>query len=183
MIASKSEREAMKVTRSAPVMVHAAGDDAGAAANEEYYFLSNLDQNVTVLMKTIHVFSMSGEKRNHVREVAPLLRESLSRVLRHYYPLEGSLAVRADGTLAVRNDRRGVPFVEAVSDDYELRQVVAAVAATEPGAEVLAGLVYVGDDQEQRVATVRVGEPVLIDPARSFAAVLKDREAHQCVWK
>ncbi|WVZ53534.1 hypothetical protein U9M48_004461 [Paspalum notatum var. saurae] len=138
----------MKVTRLAPVMVNAAGD-AGAAANEEYYFLSNLDQNVTVLMKTIHVFSMSGEKRNHVREIAPLLRESLSRVLRHYYPLQGSLAVRADGTLAVRNDRRGVPFVEAVSDDYELRQVVAAVAATEPGAEVLAGLVYVGDDQEQ----------------------------------
>ncbi|KAJ1276440.1 hypothetical protein BS78_05G214600 [Paspalum vaginatum] len=135
----------MKVTRSEPVIVHAAGD-AGAAIDEEYYFLSNLDQNVTVLMKTIHVFSTSGEKRHD--EIAPLLRESLSRVLGHYYPLEGRLAVRADGTLAVRNDRRGVPFVEAVSDDYELRQVVADAAATEPESEVLSDLVYVDDQRD-----------------------------------
>jgi len=132
----------MKVTRSDPVLVHATGD-AAAAATQEYYFLSNLDQNVAGLMKTVHVFSVPCETR--IDNVATLLRDSLSRVLSHYYPLEGRLAVREDGRLAVRNDRRGVPFVEAVSD-YEL-QVVGDFAA--PGAEVLGDLVYVDDMQNE----------------------------------
>lgn len=126
----------MKVTRSEPVLVHATGD-AAVATTQEYYFLSNLDQNVAVLMKTIHVFSVSCETRTD--DVVTLLRDSLSRVLSHYYPLEGRLAVREDGKLAVRNNGRGVPFVDAVSD-YELRVVGDSAA---PGAEILGDLVYV----------------------------------------
>ncbi|KAG0540830.1 hypothetical protein BDA96_03G443400 [Sorghum bicolor] len=146
-----TKQRSMKVRRSDPVLVHATGDDA---ATQEYYFLSNLDQNVAGLMKTVHVFSVPRETRI-VDDVAALLRDSLSRVLSHYYPLEGRLAVREDGRLAVRrNDdrRRGVPFVEAVSD-YELHQVVGDLAAAAPGAEFLGGdLVYVDNDMQNENA-------------------------------
>ncbi|NP_001141965.1 Omega-hydroxypalmitate O-feruloyl transferase [Zea mays] len=124
----------MKVRRSEPVLVHA----TGAATTQEYYFLSNLDRNVAVLMKTVHIFSVSCD------DVATLLRDSLSRVLSQYYPFEGRLAVREDGRLAVRNDRRGVPFVDAVSD-YELQVVCDATA---PGSELLGDLVYVSMQHE-----------------------------------
>ncbi|CAN6299885.1 unnamed protein product [Urochloa humidicola] len=139
----------MKVTRSKPVLVHAAGDPASTAAAEEYYFLSNLDQNVAVLMKTVHVFPSSSSGETPRRgSAATLIRESLSAVLRTYYPFEGALAVRLDGRLAIRNARRGVPFVEA-SADGELREVTDDVSA--PGAAgVLADLVYVGTESEKK---------------------------------
>ncbi|CAN6283671.1 unnamed protein product [Urochloa humidicola] len=139
----------MKVTRSEPVLVHAAGNTASMAAAEEYYFLSNLDQNVAVLMKTVHVFPSSSSGQTPRRgSAATLIRESLSAVLRTYYPFEGALAVRPDGRLAVRNARRGVPFVEA-SADVELRDVTDDVSA--PGAAgVLADLVYVGTESEKK---------------------------------
>jgi omega-hydroxypalmitate O-feruloyl transferase len=129
----------MKVTRSEPVLVHASGDAAATVA-EEYYFLSNLDQNVAVPMKTVHVFTSSADN------AAALMRESLSRVLPSYYPFQGALAVRPDGRLAVRNGRRGVPFVEA-SADGELRQVTDGSVSAPGAAEALADLVYtVGTD-------------------------------------
>ena len=36
----------------------------------------------------------------------------------------------------------------------------------------------VGDDEQQRVAAVRIGEAVLVDLARALARVLEDREPH-----
>ena len=36
----------------------------------------------------------------------------------------------------------------------------------------------VGDDQHQRVAAVRIGEPVLVDLARPLAGFLENRETH-----
>ena len=123
------------------MLVHAAGD--AAVNTEDYYFLSNLDQNVDVLMKTVHVFNSSSEAHSH--NAATLIRESLSTVLSYYYPFEGALAVRPDGRLAVRNVRRGVPFVEAAAD-YELREVTDVSAPC--AAEVLADLVYVDMDSE-----------------------------------
>ncbi|KAL6622964.1 hypothetical protein ACP70R_032843 [Stipagrostis hirtigluma subsp. patula] len=136
----------MKVTRSEPVLVHSAGD-AVAAAAEEFYFLSNLDQNVAGLMKTVHVFRPSADDESHGDDdAATLMRDSLSRVLAHYYPFEGWLAVRDDGRLAVRNDRRGVPFVEAVADG-ELPEATDDVAA--PGAEVLSDLVYADVEKKE----------------------------------
>jgi hypothetical protein len=37
----------------------------------------------------------------------------------------------------------------------------------------------VGDDEQQRVAAVRVRDPVLIDLARTLPGLLEDREAHR----
>ncbi|CAM0881438.1 unnamed protein product [Alopecurus aequalis] len=117
----------MRVRRSEPVLVHA----AAAAADGEYYYLSNLDQNVAVLMKTVHVFSPSSEKPAG-DDAATVIMDALGRVLVHYYPFEGSLVVNADdGRLSVRNDRRGVPFVVA-DVDCELKEIGDVVSAPDP---------------------------------------------------
>ncbi|CAN6288564.1 unnamed protein product [Urochloa humidicola] len=163
----------MKVTRSEPVLVHAAGDTPAAAA-EEYYFLSNLDQNVAVLMKTVHVFtsSSSGEtpppRRRASGSAATVIRESLSTVLTSYYPFEGALAVRPDGRLAVRNARRGVPFVEAAAD-CDLRDVADDVSALGLGATTAADLVYVADAAAASERNNPLDAPLLTVQVTSFA--------------
>ncbi|OEL26961.1 Omega-hydroxypalmitate O-feruloyl transferase [Dichanthelium oligosanthes] len=160
----------MKVTRSEPVLVHAAGDAAATVPAEEYYFLSNLDQNVAVLMKTVHVFnnpSPSTEARRDSAAAATLMRESLSTVLPSYYPFEGALAVRPDGRLAVRNARRGVPFVEAAAD-YELQEVVTGDVSAPGAAEVLADLVYVDDGVGGSENALETAAPLLTVQVTTF---------------
>ncbi|KAL6854315.1 hypothetical protein ACP4OV_019218 [Aristida adscensionis] len=139
----------MKVARSEPVRVHAAAGVAAAA--DEFYFLSNLDQNVAGLMKTVHVFT-SPERCTD--DAAALIRDALGRVLPHYHPFEGRLVVRDDGRLAVRtgrDDRRGVPFVEAAADCY-LRDVVDASAPDDGEVDRLAELVYADAESEEAAA-------------------------------
>jgi omega-hydroxypalmitate O-feruloyl transferase len=143
----------MRVRRSEPVLVHAAAP--AAADEEEYYYLSNLDQNVAVLMKTVHVFSPSVE-RPAGDDAAAVIMAALGRVLVHYYPFEGSLVVSADdGRLSVRNDRRGVPFVVADAD-CELEEIGDVVKA--PDAAVQAQLVFVvrGSNSEEKAPLLTV---------------------------
>jgi omega-hydroxypalmitate O-feruloyl transferase len=175
----------MKVTRSEPVLVHAAGD-AAVTVREDYYFLSNLDQNVDVLMKTVHVFNSSSETRSD--NAATLIRESLSTVLSYYYPFQGALVVRPDGRLAVRNDRRGVPFVEALADE-ELREVTDVSAPC--AAEVLADLVYIDMDSENaleaslltvQVTTFKCGGFVLGLAMNHCLADGQSAAAFLCSW-
>lgn len=52
------------------------------------YFLSNLDQNIVVIVRTIYYFK-SEEKGNEL--AWEVLKEALSKVLVHYYPLAGRL--------------------------------------------------------------------------------------------
>ncbi|KAE8777547.1 Taxadien-5-alpha-ol O-acetyltransferase [Hordeum vulgare] len=142
----------MRVTRAEPVLVHAAGDVPAAG---EYYFLSNLDQNVAVLMKTVHVFSPSraGE------DAATVIMGALGRVLVHYYPFQGSLVVSADdGRLSVRNDRRGVPFVVADAD-CELKEVGDVLVSAPDAAAVQGQLVFVGRSNPEESSGL--GAPLL----------------------
>ena len=127
----------MRVTRAEPVLVHAAGD---VPAADEYYFLSNLDQNVAVLIKTVHVFSPARARV----AAAAVITDALGRVLVHYYPFQGSLVVSTDdGRLSVRNDRHGVPFVVADAD-CELKEVGDVVLSAPNAAAVQGQLVFVG---------------------------------------
>ena len=91
----------MRVRRSEPVLVHAA---APAAADGEYYYLSNLDQNVAVLMKTVHVFSPSSEKPAG-DDAATVIMDALGRVLVHYYPFEGMHELEGRTTLGESRQR------------------------------------------------------------------------------
>ncbi|XP_010528158.1 PREDICTED: omega-hydroxypalmitate O-feruloyl transferase-like isoform X2 [Tarenaya hassleriana] len=74
------------------------------------YFLSNLDQNIAVIIRTIYCFK-SGEKGNE--DAVDVIKNALSKVLVHYYPLSGRITISPEGKLTVDCSEEGVVFVEA----------------------------------------------------------------------
>ncbi|KAL7607454.1 hypothetical protein Lser_V15G17449 [Lactuca serriola] len=74
------------------------------------YFLSNLDQNIAVIVRTIYCFK-SEEKGNEM--AAEVIKDALSKVLVHYYPAAGRLTISSEGKLIVNCTNEGAVFVEA----------------------------------------------------------------------
>ncbi|KAM3319549.1 omega-hydroxypalmitate O-feruloyl transferase [Capsicum chacoense] len=74
------------------------------------YYLSNLDQNIAVPVRTIYCFK-SEEKGNE--NAAEVMKEALSKVLVHYYPLAGRLTISQEMKLIVNCSGEGAVFVEA----------------------------------------------------------------------
>lgn len=69
------------------------------------YFLSNLDQNIAVIVRTIYCFK-SEERGNE--EAVQVIKKALSQVLVHYYPLAGRLTISPEGNwLKTINDHVG----------------------------------------------------------------------------
>ncbi|KAL5223178.1 hypothetical protein ABZP36_027891 [Zizania latifolia] len=96
------------------------------------YFLSNLDQNIAVIVQTVYCFTADGA------DACAALRGSLSRVLVHYYPLAGRLAVSGEGKLIVDCTGEGAVFVDAEADC-----AMADIGdITRPDPSVLGELVY-----------------------------------------
>jgi len=56
------------------------------------YYLSNLDQNITVIVQTVYCFRATDGGGDGI-SACDVLRESLAKVLVHYYPLAGRLAI------------------------------------------------------------------------------------------
>lgn len=77
------------------------------------YFLSNLDQNIAVIVRTIYCFK--SEERGNENAV-DVIKEALSKVLVHYYPLAGRLTISPEGKLIVDCTGEGAVFVEAEAD-------------------------------------------------------------------
>ncbi|KAL3512546.1 hypothetical protein ACH5RR_025263 [Cinchona calisaya] len=77
------------------------------------YFLSNLDQNIAVIVRTIYCFK-SEEKG--IEEAVQVIKNALSKVLVHYYPLAGRLTISPAGKLIVDCTGEGAVFVEAEAD-------------------------------------------------------------------
>ncbi|KZV29223.1 omega-hydroxypalmitate O-feruloyl transferase [Dorcoceras hygrometricum] len=99
------------------------------------YFLSNLDQNIAVLVRTIYCFK-SEEKGNE--SAAEVIKEALSKILVHYYPYAGRLTISPEMKLAVDCTSEGALFVEAEADcDLEELGDI-----TKPDPETLKKLVY-----------------------------------------
>lgn len=77
------------------------------------YYLSNLDQNIAVVIKTIYSFK-SAEKGNET--AVETMKDALARVLVHYYPLAGRLTISPEMKLIVDCTAEGAVFVEAEAD-------------------------------------------------------------------
>ncbi|KAG6556852.1 hypothetical protein Mapa_001799 [Marchantia paleacea] len=77
------------------------------------YYLSNLDQNVAMLVKTVYLFEAKPQKEEDVTEV---LKTSLAKVLDTFWPLAGRLSLRPEMKLIVNYNNDGVCFVEAIAD-------------------------------------------------------------------
>ncbi|CAL0306740.1 unnamed protein product [Lupinus luteus] len=78
------------------------------------FFLSNLDQNVAVPVRTIYCYKPSSRGNNN--DAVEVIKTSLSKVLVHYYPLAGRLGISSEGKLVVNCTGEGVIFVEAEAD-------------------------------------------------------------------
>ena len=77
------------------------------------YFLTNLDQNIAVIVQTIYCFR-SEEKGNE--KTGEVIKEALAKVLVDYYPLAGRLTISNEGKLIVDCTGEGAVFVEADAD-------------------------------------------------------------------
>ncbi|KAK4351118.1 hypothetical protein RND71_030431 [Anisodus tanguticus] len=74
------------------------------------YYLSNLDQNIAVPVRTIYCFK--SEEKGNVN-VVEVIKEALSKILVHYYPLAGRLTISQEMKLIVDCSGEGAVFVEA----------------------------------------------------------------------
>ncbi|XP_066335358.1 omega-hydroxypalmitate O-feruloyl transferase-like [Miscanthus floridulus] len=73
------------------------------------YYLSNLDQNIAVIVQTVYCYKPGDGKG----DVAGALRDALARVLVHYHPLAGRLGISPEMKLTVELTGEGAVFVEA----------------------------------------------------------------------
>ncbi|KAG8643911.1 hypothetical protein MANES_11G083300v8 [Manihot esculenta] len=74
------------------------------------YFLSNLDQNIAVIVRTIYCFKSDEEGNETAAEV---IKNALKKVLVHYFPLAGRLTISSEGKLIIDCNGEGAVFVEA----------------------------------------------------------------------
>jgi hypothetical protein len=100
--AAKPQRVSVK--RGAPTLV----PPAEPTPTGEQYYLSNLDQNIAVIVKTVYCYNNAGGG-----DPAAALRDALARVLVHYHPLAGRLGISPEMKLTVELTAEGAVFVEA----------------------------------------------------------------------
>jgi omega-hydroxypalmitate O-feruloyl transferase len=74
------------------------------------YYLSNLDQNIAYPVRTIYCYKHYSKGNEDVTKV---IKDSLSKILVHYYPMAGRLTISSEGKLIIDCTEEGVVFVEA----------------------------------------------------------------------
>ncbi|CAL1398556.1 unnamed protein product [Linum trigynum] len=98
------------------------------------YFLSNVDEDEN-LVRTIYCYQ---HRNTNANDPSGVIKNALSKVLVHYYPLAGRLVTTADeGRLAVDCTGEGVFFVEA-----EANCSLGSIDFSKPDAETRGKLVY-----------------------------------------
>ncbi|KAG1370164.1 Omega-hydroxypalmitate O-feruloyl transferase, partial [Cocos nucifera] len=107
-IAELKERFELSIKQGEPKLVPPAEE-----TEKGLYYLSNLDQNIAVIVQTIYCFK-SEDKGNE--GAAEVIKEALAKVLVHYYPLAGRLTISPEGKLIVNCTGEGAVFVEAEAD-------------------------------------------------------------------
>ncbi|CAJ1937531.1 unnamed protein product [Sphenostylis stenocarpa] len=95
----------LKVRQGEPTLVPPAEE-----TKKGLYFLSNLDQNIAHQVRTVY-FYKSACRGNE--DAAQVIKDSLSKVLVHYYPMAGRLVISSEGKLIVDCTGEGAVFVEA----------------------------------------------------------------------
>lgn len=102
-----------------------------------HYFLSNLDQNIAVPMRTVYCFKSSSRGNE---DAAGVIKDALSKILVPYYPMAGTLSISSEGKLIVENPGEGAVFVEAEAD-CEIEEIRDLMTKPNP-AGTLGKLVY-----------------------------------------
>ncbi|ERN06274.1 omega-hydroxypalmitate O-feruloyl transferase [Amborella trichopoda] len=102
---------------------------------KDLYFLSNLDQNIAVIVQTVYCFKDENKGNETASQV---IKEALAKILVDYYPLAGRLTISSEGKLIVDCSGEGAVFVDAVAD-CELKDIG---DITKPDPLTLGKLVY-----------------------------------------
>ncbi|KAK8489595.1 hypothetical protein V6N11_064394 [Hibiscus sabdariffa] len=127
---SNGKLSQLTVKQGEPTLVSPADD-----TEKGLYFLSNLDQNIAVTIRTIYCFK-SEEKGNE--NAAQVIKDALRKVLSHYYPLSGRLTISSEGKLIIDCTGEGAVFVEAEAN-CKMEEIG---DITKPDPETLRKLVY-----------------------------------------
>ncbi|MBA0579764.1 hypothetical protein Gorai_022010, partial [Gossypium raimondii] len=90
---SNEEVSQLSVTQGDPPLVCPAEE-----TEKGFYFLSNIDQNIAVVVRTICCF-MSNENENENAD--KMIKDAISKVPVHYYPLVWRLTISSEGNLIV----------------------------------------------------------------------------------
>lgn len=102
--------------------------------NKGSYFLSNLDQSSFVVRS---IYGFKSDVKSHERATR-VIKNALSQVLVHYYPLAGRLTLNSDGKLVVDCTGEAAVFVAA-----EANCAIEAIGdITTPTVVTLGKLVY-----------------------------------------
>lgn len=120
----------LKVTQGNPTLVPPVEETTKGP-----YFLSNLDQNIAVIVRTIYCFKSRERGNENASEV---IKNALSEVLVHYYPLAGRLTISPEGKLIMDCTGEGAVFVEAEAN-CEIEEIG---DNTKPDPVTLGKLVY-----------------------------------------
>jgi len=108
--AGEKAAQQLSVKRGEPTLV----PPAEPTPTGEQYYLSNLDQNIAVIVQTVYCYKPhSGGGDADSKDVAAALRDALARVLVHYHPLAGRLGISPEMKLTVELTGEGAVFVEA----------------------------------------------------------------------
>ncbi|KAL3686928.1 hypothetical protein R1sor_013237 [Riccia sorocarpa] len=78
----------------------------------QVYFLTNLDQNTALLVKTLYVFEA---REGRTEDPAQVLKTSLAKILNHYWPLAGRLTLSPEMKLIIDYNNEGACFAEATA--------------------------------------------------------------------
>ncbi|MBA0705109.1 hypothetical protein Golax_017322, partial [Gossypium laxum] len=106
-----------------------------------FYFLSNIDQNIAVVVRTICCF-MSNENENENAD--KMIKDAISKVLVNYYPLVWRLTISSEGNLIVDCTGEGavtlgklVYDIPGAKNKLEMPPLVAQVTKFQCGGFVL----------------------------------------------
>ncbi|CAO2148982.1 unnamed protein product [Urochloa humidicola] len=127
----------LTVKRGEPTLV----PPASPTPTGEQYYLSNLDQNIAVIVQTVYCYKAAAPSagNDEKEDVAAKLRDALARVLVQYHPLAGRLGISPEMKLTVELTGEGVVFVEADADGCDLADFG---DLTKPDPAALGQLVY-----------------------------------------
>ncbi|TYH11612.1 hypothetical protein ES288_A07G271900v1 [Gossypium darwinii] len=99
---SNGEVSQLSVTQGDPPRVCTAKE-----TEKGFYFLSNIDQNIAVVVRTICCFK-SNENENENAD--KMIKDAISKVLVHYYPLAWRLTISSEVTYLWTARRKGLCF-------------------------------------------------------------------------
>jgi len=97
----------LSVKKSEPVLI-----EPETRTHSGFFFLSNLDQVAAHSVETVYLYKAKkgGGSRDTLSDT---FKQSLAKILVHYYPLAGRLRLGSDGKYNVECTNEGALFVEA----------------------------------------------------------------------